>query len=470
MGYVFYDTETTGVETSFDQILQFGAIYTDDDLNEVERLDLRCQLLPNVVPHPKALIITGVGPETFLNEELPSHYEMVETIRSKLIEWSPSLILGYNSIDFDEVLVRQALYKTLHDPYLTNTLGNLRADVLSLVRAANSLAPGVLEVPLNEKGRPTFKLDQLAPANGFEHTNAHEALSDVEATIFMARKIKESLPHIWESAKQTASRKLATEMITETPCFVQSVTYFGTPYNYVMTFAGNNPKIPYQVTGFDLDNNPEYYLDADVDGLIDAITKQPKAIRKIRSNASPVILAADDILEFFETTAESLETYKERAGALVGNHAFQSRVGDALARISDDAAEGREESPYIEEQIYSGFLTPQDKARLVEFRKSNWESRLTIVNSLADPRYRELGIRVIYCERPEILEEVDRNRMDNWVKQQIFNPDPKVPWTTLNKARLELEEISKMASSEQQVLLNSISDFYGNLEGKWSKP
>jgi exodeoxyribonuclease-1 len=35
----------------------------------------------------------------------------------------------------------------------------------------------------NEEGKPIFKLDQLAPANGIKHNDAHDALADVRATI-----------------------------------------------------------------------------------------------------------------------------------------------------------------------------------------------------------------------------------------------------------------------------------------------
>ena len=59
MSFVFWDTETTGMNTAFDQILQFGAIRTDHELRELERFDIRCRLLPYVVPSPGALLTTG---------------------------------------------------------------------------------------------------------------------------------------------------------------------------------------------------------------------------------------------------------------------------------------------------------------------------------------------------------------------------------------------------------------------------
>lgn len=41
MNVVFYDTATTGISTSSDQNLQFAAIQTDDNLNEIDRYEVR---------------------------------------------------------------------------------------------------------------------------------------------------------------------------------------------------------------------------------------------------------------------------------------------------------------------------------------------------------------------------------------------------------------------------------------------
>ncbi|WP_170518776.1 exonuclease domain-containing protein [Ruegeria atlantica] len=62
MTFIFYDTETTGTDTTFDQVLQFAAILTDADLNELDRFETRCRLLPHVIPAPGALLTTRVTP------------------------------------------------------------------------------------------------------------------------------------------------------------------------------------------------------------------------------------------------------------------------------------------------------------------------------------------------------------------------------------------------------------------------
>ena len=175
MSFVFYDTETTGTNTAFDQILQFGAIKTDYELNEIERFEIRCQLLPFVVPAPGAMRVTGVTAEQLVDPALPTHYQMARAICEKLMEWSPAIFVGHNSLRFDEHLLRQMLYKTLHTPYLTNTNGNCRSDSLRMIQATARFAPNALNIPVDERGRPVFKLDRLAPANGFDHSAAHDA-------------------------------------------------------------------------------------------------------------------------------------------------------------------------------------------------------------------------------------------------------------------------------------------------------
>lgn len=163
MPFVFFDTETTGTNTAFDQVVQFAAVRTDDQLNELEIFEVRSRLLPNVVPSPVAMRVNGLTAHQLTDPTLPSHYAMVRQIRQKLLSWSPAVFVGFNSLHFDEHLLRQAFYKTLHSPYLTNTGGNSRADAMRLVQASTVYAPGALVVPENEGSHTTYKLDQLAP-------------------------------------------------------------------------------------------------------------------------------------------------------------------------------------------------------------------------------------------------------------------------------------------------------------------
>ncbi|WP_407469804.1 exonuclease domain-containing protein [Xanthomonas campestris pv. raphani] len=111
MSFVFYDTETTGLSTRFDQIVHFAAIKTDAELREIERYEVRSRLRAHLLPHPEALCVNGISIQELLDPSLPSHYEMACEIKAKLDAWSPSIFAGYNSIRFDEEILRQTFFK-----------------------------------------------------------------------------------------------------------------------------------------------------------------------------------------------------------------------------------------------------------------------------------------------------------------------------------------------------------------------
>src|SRR5664280_665932 len=135
MTYIFYDTETTGKHTSFDQILQFAAIKTDAELNVLDTFDIRCRLLPYIVPSPGALLVTGATIADITTCPL-SHFEMMRQIHAKMHRWSEGgvVFVGWNSMKFDETLLRQAYYQTLLPVYQTNTNGNGRADRMRMAQ------------------------------------------------------------------------------------------------------------------------------------------------------------------------------------------------------------------------------------------------------------------------------------------------------------------------------------------------
>ena len=121
MSLVLDDAETTGLAKRFDQIVHFAAICTNSELRITDRLQVRCRLMPRIVPSPEAMHLTGLRIDHLTDPTRPSHFEMVREIRRKLKSWCPALFLGFNSLSFDEEFLRQAFYKCLYDAYLTNT-------------------------------------------------------------------------------------------------------------------------------------------------------------------------------------------------------------------------------------------------------------------------------------------------------------------------------------------------------------
>ena len=234
-GYVFYDTETTGTLTAYDQILQFGAIRTDEDLKEIGRFEIRCRLMPHIVPAPKALEVTGVTPEMLIDPSLPSHYEAMRKIHETLSAWSPTVFVGFNSIAFDEPLLRQAFYQTLQPIYLTNTGGNSRADMLRIVHAASVYTPNAISVPIGDNERPEYRLDRLAPTNGFDHADAHEAIADVAATIYVAKLVKNRAPAVWDAMMARTRKQDVSDLLSDGQVVCLTDIYAARPHSRLVT-------------------------------------------------------------------------------------------------------------------------------------------------------------------------------------------------------------------------------------------
>ena len=166
--FVFYDFETTSSNKYWGQIIQIGAILTNDNLEELDRFDSRCRLSPGIIPEAMALIVNKSSPKMLKSSNL-SHYEMIRQFIETLKRWGKATYVGFNSIEFDEEFLRCTLFQTLEYPYITSTNGNTRGDILSLARAANLYYPNTLKNSVNEKGNDVYKLDKMAPLNGIEH-------------------------------------------------------------------------------------------------------------------------------------------------------------------------------------------------------------------------------------------------------------------------------------------------------------
>jgi len=449
MSFVFYDTETTGTNTAFDQILQFGAIRTDHDLNELDRFEIRCRLLPYVVPSPGAVRVTGVGVGRLTDPALPSHYQMVRAIEAKMAHWSPAIFIGHNSLGFDEHLLRQALYKTLHAPYLTNTKGNCRTDSLRMIQAVARFAPDALTIPLDHRGRPNFKLERLAPANGFEHSAAHDAMGDVEATIYMCRMIAERVPEHWSNFVRFAQKAAVRDFALEEDVFVLTDFFYGNGYSWLVTGIGVNPDNGSEMLVFDLSRDPDDFVALSDDDLAARLRERPKPVRGMRTNAGPIVLPYDDAPAALLYGASGLDELRRRASRIKNDGDLSARLIAAYTEMREE----KERSPHVEEQIYDGFTSYDDQTLLDHFHDLQWQHRPALIDQLGDGRLRELGRRLVFVEAPHVMAEAARRDYEVAFARRLMAADGAVPWLTFPKAIEEVDDLLARANAAERALL-----------------
>ena len=192
--FLWHDYETFGINPRRDRPAQFAGIRTDAELNEVgEPLMVYCQPANDYLPDPASCLITGITPQLCLERGVPEH-AFAARIEQLLAE--PGTIgVGYNTIRFDDEVTRHLFWRSLIDPYAREWQNDCgRWDLLDVVRMAYALRPDGIVWPTNEDGKPSFKLEDLARANGLLHEVAHDALSDVyrrhaPAAFGLARRI-----------------------------------------------------------------------------------------------------------------------------------------------------------------------------------------------------------------------------------------------------------------------------------------
>ena len=455
MPYVFYDTETTGIETTFDQILQFAAIKTDDDLNELERVNIRCRLLPHIIPSPIALQVTHVTPAMLTDSALPSHYEMIRQVRDTLLAWSPATFIGFNSMSFDENLLRQALFQTLHPAYLTNTNGNARSDALRVAHAASVYTPDVMVVPTDDRGRQVFRLDNLAHANGYNGDDAHEAMADVETTIFMVRLIRDRAPDVWKAMDRATTKNAVKDYVATESLFSLTESYFGKTYSWLVTPCGQNPKDAGQLSVFDLSFDPDDYRFLSAEDLVAVLNASPKAIRFLRANRQPIMMPADAAPDNTRALQIPPGERRRRVEVIRGDPDFQARVGQAQAlRFAD-----KEPPAHVEQRIYDGFSNAADEALMGQFHQADWGERTALAAQIEDPRLGEFARRLIYFERPEILSQAHSTELSAWIANRVLTEDDSVPWMTVRKALRETDVLLRNARGEEAGLLSEVRDF-----------
>ncbi len=211
--FYWHDYETFGTSPSKDRPVQFAGIRTDLDFNIIEEpFEVFCKPADDFLPNPEACLVTGITPQQAIKKGLPEA-EFAQQIHQKLAT-PATCTLGYNNIRFDDEVTRFMFYRNFIDPYAREWQnGNSRWDLIDLVRITYALRPDGIEWPMNDDGTPSFKLENLTAANNLSHEAAHDALSDVHATIAIAKLIREKQPRLYDYVYSNKNKQAVSKLL-----------------------------------------------------------------------------------------------------------------------------------------------------------------------------------------------------------------------------------------------------------------
>lgn len=294
----------------------------------------------------------------------------------------------------------------------------------------------------------------MAPANGFDHANAHDALADVETTIFLCRLIAERAPEVWSSFMRFGRKVAVTDHLVSEPMFCFADFYFGKPFSCLATGLGPATASDARYYIFDLAVDPDDLMSMDDGKLTKRLSASPKPVRTVRCNASPMLMSAENVPTFVGAATLGENELQRRIDTLRSNPQFCERLIELTERSKKEDAT----SQYVEQQLYDGFFPDSDQELLAQFHVLPWEHRPDIVARLQDARLRQIGLRLIHAERPDVLEEQVRLHLDRLAASRLISDGDNLPWLTANKAEEEFDPlIANSARDEKEFMLEHLA-------------
>jgi len=425
--FYWYDLETFGISPQFDRIAQFAGIRTDLDLNPIGQADMfYCRPAADMIADPEACLITGITPQECQKKGIIEK-DFIEKINTIFTE-PQSCVVGYNSIRFDDEFIRYGNYRNLIDPYMREWAnGNSRWDLIDLVRACYALRPDGINWPMHEQGKPSFKLTDLTEANDMQHESAHDALSDVQATIQIAKLIKTKQPKLFDYCLKLRDKRYVKSLLNwqllKPIVHVSSKIPATRGCLAIMLPLAIHPTNPNGIICYDLAHDPEDLFTLDIEDIRDRIfTPQSELpedcpripLKTIHVNKSPIVapltvLKGVDLNRIqmdYAITKQNLEKFKIQASII---QKVQEVFNQPFDNNSDD----------VDTMLYSGFFSAQDKENFNTIRKLSIEQIKTTNFNFKDKRAQTLLFRYIARNYPESLSQEQQQDWLQDIKQRV---------------------------------------------------
>lgn len=424
----WHDYETTGINPRCDRPLQMAGVRTDLDLNEIEApINLYCRPSDDILPHPAACLVTGITPQQLASQGL-CEAEFMTRVHAELAR-PGTCGAGYNTLRFDDEVTRYSLYRNFFDPYAREWQGgNSRWDLIDVVRTAYALRPEGIVWP-QQDGRTSLRLELLSKANGIDHGHAHEALSDVRATIALARLIRDRQPKLYDWLFQLRSKHKVMEQIRLLQPLVHVSGRFSAQRNYigVVLPLAWHPRNRNALIVCDLGQDSAPLLKESAQVLRQRLYTRredmadgelPVPLKLVHINRCPVVAPLSVIRAHDQQRLGiDMSTLQSHADHLANQ---QATWRDKLDIIFEEEAFAPTEDP--EQQLYDGFIGDRDR-RLCEQVRSVDPAQLGQGHWMFDdPRLPELLFRYRARNFADTLDEQELARWRGFCQQRLSDP------------------------------------------------
>lgn len=463
--FYWHDYETFGAEPARDRPAQFAGLRTDTELNEIgEPLMLYCRPQPDCLPQPEACLITGITPQQAWQQGV-TEAEFAARIVAELGQ-PGTCGVGYNSLRFDDEVTRHTAWRNFHDPYAREWQNNCsRWDIIDMVRLTYALRPEGIEWPKRDDGQPCFRLEQLAQANGLEQQRAHDALSDVHATIALARLIRDRQPRLYHFVESNRDKAAAKAMLglrqpqpvlhvssrfpAEQGCLSMIIPLAPHPVNKNAVLVYDLRYDPEELLGLSAEDIHERIFTPRED-LPDGVDRIP--VKAVHINKCPVLVPVNTM------TAEQAVRLDLDIAACENHARVLSDAQSSVApRLQEVFSMGEfEEGGDPEQALYSGFIPNSDQHSRDRVPETDPAELAGL--RFEDQRLNELLFRYRARHYPETLDAAEREDWQEWKRRRLeFAPDG-----GLNLASYQtiLQELATSTDDDaQRRILESLRDW-----------
>ncbi|MDT7525031.1 exodeoxyribonuclease I [Pseudidiomarina sp. GXY010] len=465
--FYFHDYETWGANPHYDRPSQFAGLRTNLELEPCGRpLTLFSQPTPDFLPHPQAVLVTGITPQ-FALAQGTNEASFAAAIAAQM-SVPNTTIIGYNNIAFDDEVTRHLFYRNFHDPYAhTWQQQNSRWDLIDLMRACYALRPEGIEWPYHDDGRVSMRLEDLSKANGIEHANAHDAMADVHATIGMARKVKQAQPRLFAYA-YGLRRKQAVQQLIDLVNFEPRVHisgFYGALNGYVSVIMplGYHPEQPNTLLYWDLRHNPLEFLESSLDDLVERRFTPRKQLAEqglsafaggtLQLNRCPFIAK----LNVLDSSAQQrwnldLEQLERHRQALLAQSELRDRLCQAL--LTSKTYDAVTDPDFM---LYSGpFFSEQDRSNMDIIRNTAPEQLPGLTLNFSDSRLPEMLFRYRARNYPSTLTDSELLKWREFCQGRLLSPPPGGLSAERFMQELELAAQQHSDNSRNMRLLNDL--------------
>lgn len=460
--FFFYDLETSGFNPRSSRIMQFAGQRTDMDLNPIdEPVNRLIKLTPDILPDPDAVLLTGITPQQTLAEGI-SESEFVREFMEE-IAVPGTVFVGYNSIRFDDEFMRFLLWRNFCDAYEWQWQdGRGRWDLLDVVRMTWALRPEGINWPFTEDGKPTVRLEAMTQANKISHEGAHDALSDVKATMALAQLIRQKQPKLFDYLLSVRSKQAVSKVVLAGQPFVYTSGKYPSEF-YKTTVAAAVARHPGKAGAlvWDLRHDPEDFLKMTAKQLAERwqFTRDEDApprlpVKTLQFNRCPAVapmgvLKEGGALERLKLNLKKIEANRSKLASQADE--FAPKLLEALKIMEDDRAKWQARTPQTDDaRLYDGFVPDTDRKILVDVRSADGSALIDFTKKLHDTRLQKM--LPLYQARnwPDSLTDEQRAWWDSYCRKQLQDGGEASRLATYG---LRLQELAKDTNDKHKQFL-----------------